>query len=504
MPIAAAPQSAKNVPGSTVPDASEEWYASGTTLVKRGHDFERAAIQLRKALALQDKGKYHAALGCALASRAASLGDAIDRLAAFTSEQAKYKQWLTAWEIAQKEHSNPLFGKSRPQPPVLLTKDDKHPFILTIHEAKDQFEALSKTAQDEWNVALASARTPADRAEMSYVRGWGLFLLRVVGKDIDISDLPGEEEIVKAFTMATEAAPKVARYWQSLGDGKLSLQWNIEKIKNKPEVIAAYKHSLGLRSDNVSLWYRLYIMTKMDAPEQAKEALRQASAADPDNAFPAYRLAGLLLYDTPYEAFHTALLSMVRKHTEYDPDSITKQIISAPNREQNHLAAQEAVSLIERGNRAGRFSGPEYMPALPNMLAMAWGFKDHTGLSDNADIVAWQSVRLPAAGYAMVAAHEGNREEAVRAARAILGMGLKMMGNLAAQDLPLNSDAVTMLSLGISNAGGGHRALIDVYKTVGDTESMERATAEYNSFLNKVKEFWKADKAARQSSYNSS
>lgn len=501
--VSPASLAAQNVSSpNTGTDASEEWYGSAITLLKRGHNFEQAIVQLRHAISMQDKGKYHVALGCALTSRVVSIGDALNRLPKFTTDQAKYQIWLAAWEKAQKDHNDPLNGKPRPLPPVLITRDDKRPFTLKPPEARKQFDALSREAQSEFDLALASAKTQAERAELTHVRAWGLYLLRAVGKDIGISELPEDEIVIQAFNSATELAPKIARYWQSLGDSKLRMQWSLDKVKDKQGVIAAYQKAYHLNPNNLGLGFRLYVMTRTETPEVGKEALRQLSAADPDNASPAYRMAGLLLNETPYKTFHTAILDLARKQIPYDPDAIIQQITSSPDREKYRQMAQESIALIERGNQAKRYADPNYTPALPDLLIAVWSYKDYCAINDNNSVILWQSIRLPASGYATVAAREGGREEALRAAHALLGMGFKLMGDLASQEMPLDTDRLATLSMGFSNVGSAYRTLIDVYKALGDSDNADRTNAAYQAFEGKIKEYWQADKVARENRYS--
>lgn len=112
------------------PITAEDWYNSSVNLLQNGRDFDRAAAQLRKALAIQDRMQYHVALGCAMVSRAVALAQATLDRKQFSQDEKKYQDWLAKWEMAQKDPSNANFGKPRPEPPVLQTRDDHRPFSL--------------------------------------------------------------------------------------------------------------------------------------------------------------------------------------------------------------------------------------------------------------------------------------------------------------------------------------------------------------------------------------
>ncbi len=494
-------------------NSAAERYAYGIDFLKRGRSFERATAHLEEAVRQESKSQqYRLALGCAYASRAASLADAASRLSWFSEAQAGYPQRLAAWEAAQKDENDPLYGKPRPQLPSFRTRDDNQPFTLTLPEAMTQIRSLGKQAIAEWDRALELATTKSERAEAHYVRGWGVRLLRSRGwigydsQPLDIEGLPEAEEVTKAFLAATEEDPADARCWQSLGDAHIGESANARGARDKPAALAAYRQALSLQKRNATLWYRLYDLQRTDDPEQAKEALRQAALSDPGNAYPLYRLAGLLFYETPYSLFHKELQEAVRlrRLNGYRPPTYAetgKRVLAASSKE-SEKTAQEAVASIERGNKAPRYVAPLYQAPVPALLKGAWNLRVLMGASsDTSNPTIWHTVSLSASGYARVAAGQRNEREALRAARAVVAMGYKIMGNLGNKALPLGVN-----DLGMFNSGGfivltGYEALADVYKALGETAAAERVTSERGTFNKGFSDHLRANQKARQYSY---
>jgi hypothetical protein len=486
----------------TIPTA-DDWYNSSVILLKRGQKFNRVATQLHKAIALRDQMKYHVALGCAFAGRAASLAQATVDRTQFAADQAKYEGWLTAWKAAQKDPGSLDNGKPRPEAPVLLTKDDQLPFILTREEAVRQFKTLVEDAMAEWDAALSRVKTDQERAELDYVRGWGMELLRVYGERANWKDLPRAPENTKLLLEATKLAPKNAVYWQSLGDLRMDLSADIGSGRDKPGALVAYRQALKLKQTNANLWYRIYDLCKHDDPEQAKEALRQAVQTDADNAYPAYRLAGLLFSETPYSNSVKEFARARRENDVLSPDTfraISKQISDAPDYAKMRQAAEAALAEVENGNRANRYVAPVYDPPFPALLRAAWYFK---GNSFNAtlDVRDWQTISVSTGDYITVTVQKGDEEAAAHASHILRDMGIKIAGDLYDKPIPLPKAELQRLMIGFSIVRTGYEYLLGAYKEAGDSASAAQLDPEYRAFDAQYKQYMEAAIKARQNSY---
>jgi len=484
--------------------SAEDWYDSSVDLLKNGRMFNRAAIQLRKAIEMREQAKYHVALGCALAGRAASLAQATYARVDFASDQAKYQTWLKAWEDAQKDQNSPDYGKPRPEPPILLTKDDHLPFALASKEASQQFKTLSADALKEWETALALSKTTQERAELGYVRGWGRELLRVYGETAQWSDLPDAEESKNLFLEATALAPKNALYWQSLGDARIGLNTDLSRAKDKPGALAAYHQALKLKKTNANLWYRIYDLCKQGDPDQAEEALRRAAQSDTENAYPAYRLAGLLLLKTPYGDFSREITRTAREpgRSEDRLPGIGKQILAAPDFAERRQAAETALAAVEQGNRANHYTPPVYTPPFPVLLKAAWCLRGGNYYDNTTDIRDWHTVSVSVGGYMRVMAQQGDKAAAVHASQVLIDMGAKIAGDLYNKPLPLPWEERSRLSNGFSIARTGYGWLVEAFKAVGDSVSVAEFDPEYQAFAAKQAQYWEKDKKARENHYS--
>ncbi|MCW3099229.1 MAG: hypothetical protein JWL77_4847 [Chthonomonadaceae bacterium] len=454
---------------------------------------------------MREDVRYHIALGCALAGRAAALAQATADRIPFSFDQAKYQKWMTAWEAAQKDANSPGYGKPRPESPTLLTKDDQLPFVMTREEASSQFRALSDEALTEWETALAQAKTLQERAEMDYLRAWGRELLRVYGESANWRDLPGAKENTRLLQEATELAPKNPLYWQSLGDMHMDLSASLDHAKDKPGALSAYRQSLKLKKTNANLWYRIYDLCKLDNPEQAEEAMRRAAQADSENAYPAYRLAGLLFLKTPYGDFSREITRIARAPFKPGEDTLPtlgKKIVDATDYDQKRQEAEKALAVVDQGNRAQQYAPPVYAPPFPVLLKAAWNFREGSYYLDNTtDIRDWHTISVSIGGYMRVMALQGDKEAAVSAARTLIAMGAKIAGDLADKPLPLPRDEKYRLDNGFSIAQTGYGWLVEGFKAAGDSMSAAEFDPEYQQFIARHTQYLEADKKAREHSY---
>jgi tetratricopeptide (TPR) repeat protein len=453
---------------------------------------------------MREQAKYHVALGCAFADRAASLAQATYDRQQFATDQAKYREWLAFWEAAQKDRNSPTYGNPRPEPPTLLTKDDHLPFVLTRGEASSQFKTLVKDAITEWETALSLSKTPPERAEIDYVQGWGQELLRVYGESAQWKDLPDAAENTRLILEATKLSPKNPLYWQSLGDMHMDISIGLKQGRDKPNALLAYRQALSLKKTNANLWYRVYDMCKQDDLEQAKEALHKAAQADPDNAYPSYRLAGLLLGETAFSNYDKEILRVVHAREMLSGDklrAIGKQILNSPDYGKMRQSAETALAIVDQGNHTSQYVAPIYAPPFPALLKAAWYLRGSSSLDNTTSIIDWHTISVAVGGYIRVTALQGEKEAPIHAAHVLIDMGGKIAGDLYKKPMPLDPADRYRLSTGLSIARTGYEWLVTAFKEAGDSANAAQFDPEYQAYKARQAQYWEADKKARQNSY---
>jgi hypothetical protein len=177
---------------------AQEHHEAGRRNLRAGRWFERAAREFQQAVDKEPNNyAHHLGLGCALASRAASIAYAAQFTEELAKERRDYPKELAAWERAQKDPASDGYGDPRPEPPRIRafpTKDDNRPFTLTPKQARARYKELADQANSAWEKAAALAKTDAERAETEYVRGWGRLILKQYDLGEEPSDKPNEDD----------------------------------------------------------------------------------------------------------------------------------------------------------------------------------------------------------------------------------------------------------------------------------------------------------------------
>jgi len=524
--------------------AASDPYEAGVLLLKSGRWFERAALRFGEA-AKKDPNDFRVPLakGCAHASRAAALAHAALFASFLTTYRKEYPTILAGWEAVQKNLDGDNPGNPRPELPspdfVFRTKDDNRPFRLTLDEADAQFAAQSAEANAAWDAALALARTPPEKAEVEYTRGWGRRLLARHDKFLDFlrqmraqiasdrtdefvftpkappQDAARRPKPLEDLEAATRDDPENALYWQSLGDavggyvgwiadtapmGAGNITGEAAVVADTNRAITAYQRALVLRPRDASLWYHVSRLLLRQsgangvggappAPEPALDALRNAARADPQNAFAPYQLAAF--------GFKKVTYGRVLGFGADQREEKLAEVAGAAN-EDSRKTARAALVDIERGNRAARYVVPVYSPAVPRLLRAAWGYGRYFEGYHNADFSAGNRLRelaRAACGYALVSVRENKTGEAVRACRAVIGMGLVMAGDWPAEERTPDSGEVLTAMTGSAVVAVGYDTLQQVYEQAGDREGAARAAAERDTFRRRDDAYRKAVQA---------
>lgn len=506
-PVHAAPPPVAPRPIETAPAA--QLYAEATLDLREGHRFESVAARLREAARQSpDDFRIPLALGCALASRAASLAYAESYAGMLADEQASFPDRLKEWRAAQKDPKADDFGAPEPtEPPqiVFRTKDDHTPFKLTPAQTLTEVSRLGLAAASAWNKAVALAKTPDEMAEAQNVRGWGLRMVggAGVGAAEDDEDDPAmtkaraapdvqafrkvrtaaKTEAVKAFEAAVKAAPDNADYWQGLGD---ALKSPFSSDALPPRAAEAYRMSLKLKPRNVALWYRLSSLLVKTDPKGSEDALKQAAAQDTSNAYAFYQLAALHFKQTAYDILNS---------TARDPEQKAQyeKAQAAVKDEKIKQAGRQAVDEVEQGNAAPRCERPVYKSPVPKLLRAAWGYFMGQSDMDFSQFANLRSLARAAGGYAMDIAPR-DMTEAARACRAAVGLGLKMCGDWPLRDSSAQSSEVLQMLVGTAVAAIGYKAWERLTEQYGDAGMQAQATAQYDAFKKK-REVWQAVRA---------
>jgi hypothetical protein len=487
----------------------------------QGRRFEKAAEYFKLAAEKEPTDPRHPlALGCAYASRIASLFHALQFREMLLGAQADYQNSLKAWETNRDEmRANDPEGideaneeKNKPIPPPqreFLIKDSSQPLRLTETQLEAHTVELSAKALMAWESGISLAKTPEEKANAYYIQGWGIRVLRqymeayasdrlksrLTVAGYPIKEMPTHETMYAAFDKATIAAPDNPLYWQAKGDALgastapgFDSYWQAKAatVGEGDAAIAAYLKALDLKPRNAtSLWYLLYqraAPTEYEKPENekwalAEEYLRRASARDKSNAWPLYEEAVLKFCRAPY---------IMTGHDRNRSTTTAEQEIrrAAVRNADARRDGRQAIDLIMRGNSAPRYEPPRYVDSVPNLLAVAWEWR-HFGheQGDSAGYSRARELARSAGTYAeFMASDENDRGEAVRAGWAAVGMGRRLMGDWPTEVDPGSGRTLMEPLVGWAVVTISYKFLLRVYEILGDQNSCEAVAAESAAF----------------------
>ena len=444
--------------GAQTSTPAPELYRRAVKNLHEGHFFEAAIRDLTEAARQDPKNAdYHRALGDAEADRAGSLSYAAWMTDALLNAQQQYPSDLDAWKEAQEDPKSDDFGKPAPPAPPNIqfqTKDDLKFLRLTGVQAVARIGELGRAAQGEWKQAVALSKTPAERAGYENAEGWGLlFLVRLLEQTSyppeKIPGAPKREDAVKAFTAATKNDPGKAEYWQALGDA-------CRTTDETEKLIMAYRKALALGPPDPSLRFRLYQAQLVAHPKDALETLQLASLGLPDDG---------LVQDLVADAlFHLVSYGDVFNKPEGTPADRAQSVVAGDNDDARRIA-QDALAALERGIAANDYYVPTYAPPVPKTLHHAW---DYWNAWDFDGSIFHQAARLrnlarEASGFAAVAAREGDADNAARACRDCVALGMKLAGDWPVRDSTPQSGEIIEALVGIAIAAIGYKELKEVY-----------------------------------------
>jgi hypothetical protein len=481
-------------------------HAQGIRLLVQGKRFTRAAEYLELAAKKEtNESKHPLALGCAYASRVASLIHAFQFTQLLQGARSGYLNEQKAWAKDREEarakdpqgFNDADYEKYKPVPPPereFPTRDDNRPLRLTETQLDNLTSELSGKALLAWESGLALSKTPEEVALACYIRGWGIRVLRQFLETnteseklashlskLPLKDPPMHKTVLTCFDKATEAAPNNPLYWQARGDA----------LGENDEANVAYLKALELRPKNAtSLWYRLYRRTAPGSYEKpqkkewaiAEDYLKKAQARDRGNAWPLYEEAILWFCHAPY---------ILTGHDRNRATTLEEQEIrrAAVRNEEARRNGRRAIDRILQGNNAPRYDSPLYVDSVPGLLTVAWNYRYPKELDSKGFARSRELARSAGAYGKFMASEEQDAEEAIRAVRAAIGMGYHLMGDWPTQDNPVTGKTVLGCLVGWAVAAISYKELQSVYEILGNQEGYDAATAESNALKKRHDEY---------------
>jgi hypothetical protein len=509
-------------------------YRQAITLLDSGRNYETAATLLGTAIQA-DPGnpKYHTALACAYADRAASLSYALCFRQLLAQQRSGYPKDLSDWQAAQADKSSDSFGSSRPillKDRVFDTKDDGKPLILTDSRAIAEIIRLANLAEHEWQSGVRLSPPGPARAASEEAYGWGLRLLeRCQSGALGMSNVSGlrfandsSAAIWKQLSSATRDDPRNPTYWQGVGDeawsssvgmfggtmsesmvdmfvGALRATNPADQLPSEAgsagAMVNAYRRSLALNPRNPELWERLYEIAQ-EPQEPSKDValrlLRSASDYCPQIAKFHYNAAEVIFQRTPYGNIEDSPV-------QFSHDALIPQVAMEANSSDRN-SALDAIHEIDLGNACPEFDVPSYAPPIPNVFRATWGYwsalESLTGpMTEFPKQARLRDLARQAYGYAVVCEFRHHTQEAIRAADATTGIGEKMAGRWPVGGLFSDQDDTVLTLVGTAIIAIGDHALMKVADMSGDGNLINSTDDRWRQFQARDTAFRKRSRA---------
>lgn len=441
------PAQATNFMGTT----TESLLESGTALLKSGRNLNRA-IELLSAAASREPHNLdvQTALGCAYASRFASIAEAVRLAEAFQRDQRVYEKLRSVWESAQTDPSRAEYGAPEPVAPSLpTTPDDGRVFALSESESRQvlkdlgcrsvaAFDTAHRIVENDTGNASAARRDSAE-----YTRGWGLFLIRRFGKDL-VEERPigtrettsvkdhlyiSKSDVADCFRHYVQNNPASADGWHALAvalvpnyvqvvDGEGYLKYLNGGEVQKPEEVAAaldaLQHALDARPDDFDLLYQLAMISFSTRPEEATHALEQATHRRRNEATLWYLLA-------------EQRFQMAKKIKEGAKGG------SGANGVTEDQMQGDAIASVIAGNRAANYRAISFNLPVPSELRRPWDYFKPYGYGDDTRVLSALFRYVGDYTSRQITLHAEN--ETMAGVQALMDMGTKAVKAASAGDL---------------------------------------------------------------------
>jgi tetratricopeptide (TPR) repeat protein len=434
---------------ATLQDEFNTWstpklFEHGTSLLRHGVRLNEAIIALRM-VTQRDRSdhEYPLALGCALASRFASVSCAMRQADQYERELKRFEQRHQAWTVAQNDPKNAVFGVPPPiAPAVPSTPDDTSRFALSKREGQAMLVSLRAACvlalQDAGRLTERSSTTV--QADYEFYTGWALLMLWRYGENLvplypkvdtgstapvataaseGLTDV-SREAALGCFKWATALAPENASYWHSLAIAYVpqsvfasenSDPRDLSEASTSPtgnqedrDAISALKKAIAVKPRDFDLQFLMSQLARTVDPALAVDSLARATQRMSSNATLWYLLAN--------ERF--------------------KRCKSRAVSDRLALSGQ-AVEDVESGNTAPLYWAiPIAIPA-PPMLARAWDYLKTYGATEDHMVV--QELLFALGAYLTDRDSHGDDTEFMRTVPVMMAMGLRAIGSADAADL---------------------------------------------------------------------
>ncbi len=430
---------------------TEKLYQQGSDLLRRGRSLNSAISALSIAARREPENlDIQLALGCAYASRFASVSQALSLSDGYDAEQKNYERRRAKWEEAQQDPARPEAGSLSPQPPLApSTPDDARRFELPREEALRLLTKLGRQSVATFDAAhkLAASASTEQRCEAEYTRGWALFLLRYLGVAQGVvQDRPantatsvgntvaeagggevglslGKEDVLSCFRDCAKVSPQNPVYWHSLGialvpkyldaaeNGGYESYMKGQALHDKQdmdEATAAFEHALSLKPSDFDLLFQMATIISPVHPLEASTYLEKAAQRRATNAVLWYLLAEQRLREGEKQGASTKALQ------------------------------EKAVNAVQKGNIAPLYSTVPFVLPLPVQLKKAWGYREAHGLGDDSVLLLTLSERLFACLSKEI--EQGDDDAVFQGVPAMMGMGVKAVGSVNRETIASDLD----------------------------------------------------------------
>ena len=421
---------------------ADRLFQFGTYLLRSGRNFPRSIQVLEIAAKKQpNNADYHLALGCAYASRFASVAEAARQIKNAAYYEETYPAIRAEWEKNQQNQKSPDYERPAPAPPrPHITPDDARPFTLSPDETRAEMVRLAQKSVAAFDAANKLIPTlPGEKqAEANYLRGWGLWTLRRDGVEQGvISDTSPKESLVKnepspasvaavvvspgdvtdCFQNSTKYDAKDGKYWQSLGfsfvpdylDGKttstrstLDFWQGVSPYKKAviEQSVHAFEQALSAKPHDFDVLYSLALVTAQSMPEVSLSYLEKAAQRQNNNAALWYLFADI----------------------QFRQGLVKEGVVS-------DAATKKAIVSIERGNTSASYQANRLNLPLPFWLRPAWSYREVKGFGDERRLFSSLDSYLRA--YMKKEDASDHKEAFLRAAAARMGISLKAINSVA-------------------------------------------------------------------------
>ena len=401
------------------PLTAEDFYRLGVTALRRGVRFENAVANLQNAVRLSpERADFQTALGCACASRAASLASAAEKISLYQTLQTEYLADLAKWQTAQKTgQTAETAAAPRPVAPVLRTPDDGLPFLLSDEEAARTVKTLAAAARAAFDAGSARCKSDGEKSSAAFVRGWGTALLRKYKTVRDQMPELSHQKVVDAFSVCIALAPENAAAYHARGASRFPLFMRDDNTETSAHAepkadeyadgIADLARVLSFKAKNFDVLYQLSLATETRDETASLAYLRKAVALKPENAILNYYLAKRLLL---------AAAKM--------PDKEAQPLRNA------------ALTITEQAARARQMQAERIVLPVPPELLAAWNYNEVYANNQDYRVVLFLAVAVRDYLESVK-----NPDEILRWAKALVQVGESETGNYEAAAKEGSTDA---------------------------------------------------------------